>query len=105
MYDTFKEMAKDLFDNEDFVQYCYINGFKYRCIVSSIDNGMQYTIAGLVDTINFTLDILIADNPTYRPKENDKIIFREEEYKVAATDIDSALATMKIYMISDSRGK
>ena len=105
MYDTFKEMVKDIFDNEDFIQYCYINGIKYKCLVSGIDNGMEYTVAGLVDTVNFTLDIQLADIPVRQPKQNDKIVFRDKEYKVASTDIDSALATMKIYMISTSRGK
>lgn len=105
MYDTFREMVKDIFDNEDFTQECYINGFKYKCLVSSMDNGFEYTVAGLVDTVNFTLDIQIADNPTYMPKQNDKIIFRDKVYKVASTDVDSALATIKIYMVSTSRGK
>ena len=105
MYDTFKDMVKDIFDNEDFTQYCYINGIKYKCLVSGFDNGFEYTVAGLVDTVNFTLDIQVADDPTLRPKQNDKVMFRDKVYKVASTDIDSALATIKIYLISTSRGK
>ena len=105
MYETFKEMVKDIFDNEDFIQFCYINGFKYKCLVSAISNEFGFTEVGLVDYVNFTLDIQIADITKDIPKENDKILFRKRTYKVSHVDIDSALATCKIYLISTSKGK
>ena len=105
MYDTFKEMVKDIFENEDFIQYCYINGIKYTCLVSSISNDLGFTEVGLVDYVNFTLDIQIDKFNGLFPKPNDKIIFRNNTYKVSHTDIDSALATIKIYLISTSKGK
>lgn len=105
MYDTFKEMVKDIFDNEDFIQYCYINGFQYKCIVSSISNDDDFTLAGLVDMVNFHLDIQVDDIGIERPKANDKVIFRDKTYKVSHVDEDSALATIRIYLISTSKGK
>ena len=62
MYDTFKQMIKDIFDNEDFIEWCYINGIKYKCLVSSISNDLGFTEVGLVDYVNFTLDIELSDN-------------------------------------------
>lgn len=105
MYDTFKQMVKDIFENEDFIQYCYINGIKYTCLASGIDNDLAYTQVGLSDYVNFTLDIEIEQFHGQFPQPNDKIIFRDTIYKVSHTNIDSALATIKIFLISTSKGK
>lgn len=105
MYDTFKQMVKDIFENEDFTQFCYINGIKYTCLASGIDNDQGFTIAGLTDMVNFTLDIQIDQFHGQFPKPNDKIVFRDKVYKVSHTNIDSALATIKIFLISTSKGK
>ena len=105
MYDTFREMVNDIFENEDFIQYCYINGFQYKCIASHITGGEDFTIAGLVDMVNFYLDIQVSDIGIERPKPNDKVIFRDKTYKVSQVDEDSALATIRLYLISTSKGK
>lgn len=104
MYDTFKDMIADLFNTPDFVEWCYIEGRKYKCICSSIGNGIMFTEAGMVDEVNFTLDLELATLDRM-PQENDKIIFREKQYKISHIDIDSANTSIKIYMISNSKGK
>ena len=105
MYDTFKEMVNDIFENEDFVQYCYIDGLRMKCVASYVSNGDEFTVAGLVDLVNFYLDIQIKDIGVRYPKTNDKVIFRDKTYKISHVDEDSALATIRIYLISTSKGK
>ena len=55
MYDTFRNMINDIFNNPDFIEFCYINGIKYKCLVSNVEDGVLYTEAGLEDTVNFSL--------------------------------------------------
>lgn len=104
MYDTFKDTIADLFNNPDFVQYCYIEGFKTKCFCSSVGNNIMFTEAGMVDEVNFTLDVQIAKLDRL-PQQNDKVIFRNNEYKISHTQTDSADASMKLYLISLSKGK
>lgn len=104
MYDTFRAMIKDIFNNDDFTETCYINGFETKCICSSIDGGVMFSDSGMVNDVNFTLDIEIKETDRL-PKQNDRLIFRNKEYKISNIDIDSALATMKLYLISNSKGK
>lgn len=106
MYNAFRKMVNDIFNNENFIQWCYINGIKYKCLVSSVEDGMLFTEAGREDLANFTLEVQITEqNLNNLPKENDRLTFRRKEYKVAHTDIDSALSTIKLYIVSNSRGK
>lgn len=103
-YDIFKEAISQLFQNEDFTEDVYINGFKTKCFCSSISDGIAYTGSGLVDEVNFTLDVQIASLDTF-PQQNDKVMFRGKEYKISHVDTDSAEASLKIYLISVSKGK
>ena len=104
MYQAFKDMVAELFNQPDFVEECYIEGRKYKCICSSVGNGTLFTEAGLVDQCNFALDLELATLDRI-PHQNDKIIFRENNYKVSHIDIDSANTTIKVYMIALSKGK
>lgn len=103
MDSTFKDMVAEIFSNQAFTEDCYINGFKEKCIQSSINNNVIYTEAGLVDGVNFTLDLQIATLHRM-PEEGDKVEYRSKFYKIASTETDSANASMKLYLISTSKG-
>ena len=103
MYQTFKDAIHDLFAEEDLVETCYIEGFETKCICSLISNNLAYTMAGLQSEQNFTLDLQIASLHSI-PKEGQKVIFRNKSYKIASTETDSANASMKLYLISTSKG-
>lgn len=103
-YDIFKNMISELFQNEEFTEPVYIEGRQYKCICSPINNGVMFTQAGMVDDCNFVLDIEIATTDRL-PEQNDKVIFRQKQYKVSHTETDSANASMKLYLISLSKGK
>ena len=103
-YDTFKEAIAQLFQDEDFTEDVYINGFKTKCFCSSINDGIAFTAAGMVDEVNFTLDVQIASLDIF-PQQNDKVMFRGKEYKISHIETDSAEASLKLYLISVSKGK
>ena len=103
MDSTFRDMVAELFSDQTFTEDCYINGFKEKCIQSKIDNNIIYTEAGMVDGVNFTLDLEIATLHRI-PEEGDKVQYRSKFYKVASTETDSANASMKLYLISTSKG-
>lgn len=104
MLDAFKQMIQQLYENEDFYQYCYVEGRKYKCFCSSIGDGISFTDAGMVDEVNFTLDLQLRTLDRM-PQENDKVEFRNKFYKVSHVDTDSANTTIKLYLISLSKGK
>ena len=74
MYDVFKQMIHQLYNNPDFIEYCYVEGRKYKCFCSSINDGTYFSEAGMVDEVNFTLDLELATLDRM-PKQNDKIVF------------------------------
>lgn len=105
MYDTFRNMVNDIFNNPDFTEFCYINGIKYTCLVSPVTNDIAFTEAGLEDLVNFYIEVQLVDqNKNNLPKENDRVKFRNKQYKISHVDIDSALSTLRLYLISNSRG-
>lgn len=103
-YDTFKEAISQLFQDEDFTEDVYINGFKTKCFCSSISDSIAFTGAGMIDEVNFVLDVQIA-SLDFMPQQNDKVLFRNKEYKISHTETDSANASIKLYLISLSKGK
>lgn len=106
MYDAFRKMIADLFNNQNMIEFCYINGMKTKCIVSTLDGGMMFADSGMQDLQNFTLDIQLSEqsynNP---PDQNDRILFRNKEYKISHIEYDSTLSTAKLYIVTNSRGK
>lgn len=103
MDNTFKDMVHEIFCDDAFTEDVYINGFREKCIQSSISNDIFYTEAGMVDGVNFTLDLEVA--ALHRiPEEGDKVEYRGKFYKIASTVTDSANASMKLYLISNSKG-
>lgn len=104
MYDVFKNMIQQLYNNPDFVEPCFVEGRQYKCICSSVGNGTMFTDAGMVSQQNFTLDLELATLDRM-PKENDKVFFREKAYKISHIETDSANTTIKMYLIALSKGK
>lgn len=103
MDSTFKQMVKEIFSDQTFTEYCYINGIQTVCIQSSISNNILYTEAGLSNDVNLTLDLEV-DSLDRIPVEGDKVEYRDKFYKVASTEVDSANASMKLYLIALSKG-
>ena len=57
---------------------------------------------GVASGENFTLDIKL---PVFRmPKINERIKFRDKWYKIDSIQTDSANASIKIYLIAQSKG-
>lgn len=103
MDSTFKDMVAEIFGDDTFTEDCYINGFKQKCIQSSISNDIVYTEAGLTDNVGFSLDLEIA--ALHRiPEEGDKVQYRGKFYKISSTETDSANASMKLFLIDLSKG-
>ena len=103
MDSTFKDMVKEIFSDQAFTEDVYINGFKEKCIQSSISNDIVYTEAGLSDAVGFSLDLEIA--ALHRiPEEGDKVQYRGKFYKISSTETDSANASMKLFLIDLSKG-
>lgn len=103
MLDTFKSMINELYQNQDFYEWVYIEGFKSKCFVSPITDNLIYSDSGLQSAVNFSLDLHI-DELDRIPAQGDKVIFRQKTYKIASTEIDSVGACLKIYLISTSKG-
>ena len=96
-------MINEIYDNEDFFEYCYVEGIQAKCFVSSITDNLIYTDGGLQSGVNFTLDLKIADLDNF-PKEGDRVVFRNKTYKISSTEIDSVGACLKLYLIATSKG-
>lgn len=104
MYQTFQNMVNDLFNNPDFYQWVYIEGRAYKCFCNTLEGGTIFTEAGMIDDVNFYLEIQIKTTDRL-PQQNDRLIFRDKEYKISHIDVDSAIATQKLYLISNSKGR
>lgn len=97
----FQRMALDIFNNSDLCQTFFVKGVEVKCITSAIADG--FTIAdGRENEENFTLDILLPMHT--KIKINDRLFFRDKEYKVSHIQIDSANVTAKLYIIALSKG-
>ena len=103
MYQAFKDMIRELYDDQQFYQFCYINGFKTKCFVSPITDNLIYSEGGLQDGVNFSIEVNM-EKLNQPPKEGDKIIFRQKTYKIASIEIDSVGTCLKLYLISTSTG-
>ena len=99
---AFQKMINDIFKVEDFLEDCFIEGRHYKCIVSPIVDNISFSDTGLVDEENFTLDIKLPISKI--PKKNDKVKFRDEWYKINFIEKDSANTSIKIHLVSLSKG-
>ena len=102
MQNPFQKMMSDIFSVEDFLEDCFIEGLHYKCIVSPITDNISFSEVGVESEENFTLDIKL---PISRiPKKNSKVQFRDEWYKINFIEKDSANTSLKLHIVSLSKG-
>lgn len=99
---AFEQMIIDIFSNKDFLETCLINGELYDCICTNVEDGINYTDAGLVDEESFTLDIHLPFKDVV--KTNDNVKFHNKMYKISRIVEDSAFKSAKLYLITNSKG-
>ncbi len=97
----FEKMMGVIFANKDFLQKCYINNIEHDCIISSVNEDMVFAEAGLEAGQTFTIDLKLPISPM--PKINDKIIYRDKEYKISNIATDSANQSIKLSIIALSK--
>ena len=99
---AFQKMINDIFSVEDFLEDCFIEGLHYKCITSPIVDNISFADTGLVDEENFTLDLKLPISKI--PKKNDKVKFRDENYKINFVERDSSSTSIKIHIVALSKG-
>ena len=102
MQNPFQKMINDIFSVEDFLEDVFIESIHYKCIVSPITDNISFSETGLVDEENFTLDIKLP--VSHKLKKNDKVKFRDEWFKINFIEKDSANTSIKIHLVSLSKG-
>lgn len=102
MQNPFQKMMSDIFSVEDFLEDCFIEGQHYKCITSPIVDNISFSSSGLVDEENFTLDIKLP--VSHMPKKNDKVRFRDENFKINFVERDSANTSLKLHIVALSKG-
>lgn len=102
MQNPFQKMMSDIFKVEDFLEDVFIESIHYKCIVSPITDNVSFSDAGLVDEENFTLDIKLP--VSHMPKKNDKVRFRDENFKINFVERDSANTSVKLHIVALSKG-
>ena len=102
MENPFQKMINDIFSVEDFLEDVFIESIHYKCIVSPITDNISFSETGLVDEENFTLDIKLP--VSHKLKKNDKVKFRDEWFKINFIEKDSANTSIKIHLVSLSKG-
>ena len=98
----FNEFMNDVFNNPDFLEDVWIDNLHYKCIASGIADGITFSEAGLQSDENFTLDLKLPVKKM--PEENQRVKFRNKWYKISHVDTDSAAASIKVYLVSTSKG-
>ena len=93
----FDYLIEDIFNSSDFVDFCYINNRKTKCIASEITNDASYTAFGIDEGISLFLRLKVSD---YKPDKTDKITYKNHLYKVDNFILDSAAKTYNVYLKS-----
>ena len=102
MQNPFQKMMSDIFLCSEFLEDVLIESIHYKCIVSPIVDNISFSEVGVESEENFTLDILL---PVSRmPKKNSKVKFRDEWYKINFIEKDSANTSLKLHIVSLSKG-
>ena len=102
MENPFQKMINDIFSVEDFLEDVFIESIHYKCIVSPIVDNVTFSEVGVESEENFTVDIKL---PVSRmPKKNDKVKFRDENYKINFIERDSANTSVKLHIVALSKG-
>ena len=102
MENPFQKMINDIFSVEDFLEDVFIESIHYKCIVSPITDNISFSDTGLVDEENFTLDIKLPIS--HKLKKNDRVKFRDENYKINFIETDSSNTSIKIHIVALSKG-
>ena len=102
MENPFQKMINDIFSVEDFLEDCFIESIHYKCIVSPIVDNVTFSEVGVESEENFTLDIKLPISKM--PKKNDKVKFRDENYKINFIERDSANTSLKLHIVALSKG-
>ena len=99
---AFQKMINDIFSVEDFLEDCFIEGRHYKCITSPIVDNVTFSEVGVESEENFTLDLKLPISKM--PKKNDKVKFRDENYKINFIERDSANTSVKLHIVALSKG-
>ena len=102
MENPFQKMMSDIFNCEDFLEDVFIESIHYKCIVSPITDNISFSEVGVESEENFTLDIKLPVSKM--PKKNDKVKFRDENYKINFIERDSANTSLKLHIVALSKG-
>lgn len=102
MQNPFQKMMEDIFNCEDFLEDCFIEGLHYKCITSPIVDNVTFSEVGVESEENFTLDIKLPISKI--PKKNSKVKFRDEWYKINFIEKDSANTSLKLHIVALSKG-
>lgn len=102
MQNPFQKMINDIFSVEDFLEDVFIESIHYKCIVSPIVDNVTFSEVGVESEENFTLDIKLPISKM--PKKNDKVKFRDENYKINFIERDSANTSLKLHIVALSKG-
>ena len=102
MENPFQKMINDIFSVEDFLEDVFIESIHYKCIVSPITDNISFSEVGVESEENFTLDIKLPIS--HKLKKNDKVKFRDENYKINFIETDSSNTSIKIHIVALSKG-
>ena len=102
MQNPFQKMIEDIFNCEDFLEDCFIESIHYKCIVSPIVDNVTFSEVGVESEENFTLDIKLPIS--HKLKKNDRVKFRDENYKINFIETDSSNTSIKIHIVALSKG-
>ena len=102
MENPFQKMMSDIFQCSEFLEDVFIESIHYKCIVSPIVDNVTFSEVGVESEENFTLDLKLPISKI--PKKNDKVKFRDEWYKINFIEKDSANTSIKIHLVSLSKG-
>ncbi len=99
---AFQKAINDIFKDKNFLEDCFIDGMLYKCICSSIEDGVVYGDAGLIDDVGFTLSLNLPLQ--HIPKIGQKVKFRDSSYKISNVVYDSANTSIALNLQSLSKG-
>ena len=102
MENPFQKIINDIFSVEDFLEDVFIESIHYKCIVSPITDNISFSEVGVESEENFTLDIKLPIS--HKLKKNDKVKFRDENYKINFIETDSSNTSIKIHIVALSKG-
>ena len=77
---VFQKAITDIFSDKNFLETCLIEDQIYDVICSPMEQGLVYSDVGLIDDVNFVLNIKLPVPKI--PKKGDNVKFRNVNYNV-----------------------